>query len=209
MLPSSLTYCTPSLCAALDRISSALSDRPGSRDGGRAHCRRARPSRRARWHSPLRRDDQRVDLGQRGVLLDHTHTGPSSASATRSRTSLGAARGAISTACSRGEAGQRVHVAADQVSRGALGHLFDVHAALTRTSRVLFGRAVEEHRGVVLARDVGSALHPTACERCGRGYPCRGSLRRARAPATASPASFTPPALPRPPLSTCALITTG
>ena len=38
--------------------------------------------------------------------------------------------------------------------------------------------------------------------------PCRGSRRRLSRPRPAEPASFTPPALPRPPTSTCALMTT-
>ncbi len=110
----------------------------------------------------LRRDDQRVDLGQRGVLLqpdlvqrdervgdtvDHVRVGAAVA---------GDLRGLLV-----GEPLQRVDVMADQLLGRLLGDLFDVDAALgAEHHERLLGRAVEQHRGVVLGGDVRGVLDP-------------------------------------------------
>ena len=74
---------------------------------------------------------------------------------------VGAARGGDRDGLLAGEAGQRVHVVADQALGVALGDLFDVHAAFgAEHHERLLGRAVEQHRRVVLGGDVRGVLDP-------------------------------------------------
>jgi len=106
--------------------------------------------------------DQRVDLDERRVLL-HPHLVQR---AQRVRDPLDDVR--IGTAVARdrerliaGESVERVDVPAHELLRTLLGDLLDVHAAFDaehhERSR---GSAIEEHRRVVLARDVRRVLDP-------------------------------------------------
>ena len=112
-------------------------------------------------------DDQRVDLGERGVLLSQTSYSARSASATPPTTSASAppSRAICSRLLAR-EALERVDVAADELLGRLLGDLFDVDAALdAEHHQRLLGGAVEQDRRVVLGRDVGGVLDPERTDR--------------------------------------------
>ena len=70
-------------------------------------------------------------------------------------------------------------------------------------------RAVEDDRGVVLGGDVRGGLDPHLVDGEAADVHAEDGAARARAPRRASLASLMPPALPRPPISTCALTTHG
>ena len=110
----------------------------------------------------------------------------------------------------------RVDVAFDQRVGVLGGDRLDVHPALGGDHRQqLLLAAVEDHRGVVLVGDVGAALDPDLVDAEGalavraddvHAEDRVGVLARlARRPA----AILIPPALPRPPISTWALIAQG
>ena len=74
---------------------------------------------------------------------------------------VGAAVGGDLHGLLAGESLQRVDVVADQLLGRLLGDLFDVDAALdAEHHQRLLGRAVEQHRGVVLGGDVRGVLDP-------------------------------------------------
>ena len=93
--------------------------------------------------------DERV-----GDALDHVRVGA-------------AVAGDLHAPPSRDRPGQRVDVMADQLLGRLLGDLFDVHAALdAEHHQRLLGRAVEQHRGVVLGGDVRGVLDPQRAHAC-------------------------------------------
>ena len=107
------------------------------------------------------------------------------------------------------EALERVDVDADE-RVGVLGRdLLDLDPALRREhEQRLPGAAVERDREVVLARDLRGALDPEPADDVPPDVEAEDVLRRAPCASSGPAASFTPPAFPRPPVSTCALTTT-
>ena len=165
-----------------------------------------------RLHLAVGRHDQRVDLGQHRVGLDEA---------------------AIELLDDRGdllllgrivdagavdepprdpglEALERIDVQAHERVGVVRGDLLDLDAALRREHEErLLRAAVERDREVVLLRDVGGAARSRPSRRRGRGCRARGCRAPSAPRLRDRSASLTPPALPRPPVSTCALTTTG
>ena len=163
-------------------------------------------------------DDQRVDLDQRRVVgverrveLDQHLGDPVDdvlVDAWRRRASSARVVGS--------RARRRVDVAPDERVGVLLGDLLDVHPAHPREHRQrLLLRAVEDDRGVVLGVDLRGRARPRPRARVNGPSPRgpRMSIPRiasacSRA-SSASLATLIPPALPRPPIWTWALITHG
>ena len=162
MLPSSLTYCRPSRARAeLDRIAVGVEQALvlGVAEEGVAVERYLGVE---GLDPPSRRDDQGIDLGEQGVLLDpHAIQGQEGLGDALAHVDVHSGRADDLEGRARERPVQRVHVAADQLLWGAPCDLFDVHAAFDAEHHErLLGRAVQEHRGVVLAGDLGRPLHP-------------------------------------------------
>ena len=159
----------------------------------------------------LGRDDQRVYLRERRILLQpHLIQRDERVGDAVDHVRVGLAVGGDLHGLLAREADQRVDVMADQLLRRLLGDLFDVDAALdAEHHQRLLGRAVEQHRGVVLGGDVRGVLDPQRAHGVSMDVHPEDVAARARAPRPRSAASLTPPALPRPPIRTCALTTTG
>ena len=168
MSPSSLTYCTP--CSLARRsIGSSFSLSDSSWFSGWRYS--ALPSSETFESSAF---TSRSGVTISGLIsasvassCSHTSYSATSASATPSTTSASALPSvAILIGLLAGEALERVHVVADQLLRGLLGDLLDVHAALdAEHHQRLLGRAIEQHRGVVLGGDVARVLDPQRAHR--------------------------------------------
>ena len=163
-------------------------------------------------------DDQRVDLDQASRPRSlATSASFASTSAAWSRTSSSSPAASTIGARRRGVEGpSRVDVALDQRVGVLRGDRLDVHPALGGDHRQqLLLAAVEDHRGVVLGGDVRAALDPDLVdpERALAVRPddvhAEDRVGVRRAPRSASAAILIPPALPRPPISTWALIAQG
>jgi hypothetical protein len=120
------------------------------------------------------------------------------------------AASATSSRASRGEPVERVDVQPGDRLGVLLGDLLDLDAALGREhAEVQLGRPVEGEARVVLLGDVRSVLDPDRRTT----WPLMSRPRMlpacVRASSRSNAASFTPPALPRPPTCTWALTTTG
>ena len=88
--------------------------------------------------------------------------------------------------------------------------LLDLDAALGgQHEQRLLGTAVERDREVVLARDLGCLLDPETAHDVSVDVEAEDLAASSLGLAGILSASLTPPALPRPPVSTCALTTTG
>ena len=107
------------------------------------------------------------------------------------------------------EAFERVDVQAHERVGVVRGDLFDLHAALRREHEErLLRAAVERDREVVLLRDVGRLLDPERLDDVAADVEPDDLACAFCSASAGSSASLTPPALPRPPVSTCALTTT-
>jgi hypothetical protein len=107
------------------------------------------------------------------------------------------------------EAEQRIDVQPGDRGRVALGDLLDVHPALRREHHQrLLGRAVEDDRRVVLGGDVRGGLDPHLVHGEAADVHAEDRLRVLLG-LVRSLATLMPPALPRPPICTCALTTQG
>ena len=164
-----------------------------------------------RLHLAVRRHDQRVDLAEHRVEADEGVV--ELADDPGDLLLLGRILDAGAVDEPPGlpglEALERVDVEADERVGVLLGDLLDLDAALRREhEQRLLGATVERQREVVLLRDVGRLLDPELATT----WPLMSSPMMFLACSSAScgsAASLTPPALPRPPVSTWALTTTG
>ena len=125
MSPSSLTYCTPCfLGAALDRVFVLAVARALVLRVAVQRVAVERDLRVERLDLALRRDDQRVDLGERGVLLDpHLVQRDERVGDALDHVLVGAARRSRSRRLLAGEPCERVDVVADQLLGRLLGDL--------------------------------------------------------------------------------------
>ena len=157
-------------------------------------------------------DDQRVDLDQHRVGLAEGAVGA------RSMMRRRLARSSAGMPAAKQQLARDERLEADAADRcagararsgvvAATSSMSTPPAVVSMKSGPL-GAAVERDREVVLALDVGRALDPERRDG-GRGCRGRGSPRACCSASAGSAASLMPPALPRPPMSTCALTTTG
>ena len=213
MLPSSLTYWTP--CSLARR--SFGSSFSVSRD---IQVLRVAEERVAverdlgveRHDFAIRRDDQRVDLDERRVLLipDLVESRPTRRPRPRARPHRRRPRWR-SAAPPRGErpcSGSTWWRTSFSGFSSAI--CLDLNAALRAEASPAAawrsGRAAPRRSTRWRCR---RRARPRACGRCGRGCPGRGFCSACSRASSALFAILTPPAFPRPPISTCALTTTG
>ena len=158
----------------------------------------------------VRRHDQRVDLAERRVALDEAPVerlrDPLDLLALRL---VGNPREQLARVM-RLVPLERIDVHARERRRVLGRDLLDLDPAVGREHEErLPGPAVERHREVVLARDLGGRLDPEPLDAVPADVETEDLARARPEPRPDPAASFTPPAFPRPPVSTWALTTTG
>ena len=158
-------------------------------------------------------DDQRVDLDEHRRRSRRTRwyaPGHDVGRLPRSPSAGMPAAKQSSRAWMRLEARQRVDVQAGELLGRFGGDLLDVDAALGgQHEQRLLGAAVERDREVVLARDVRRALDPQPAHDVAADVHAEDVAGVLLGLVGRRSASLMPPALPRPPTSTCALTMTG